>query len=341
MFFPHIFGLVFLPCLVWAETQYFLDDTNTTAWTVNSYDRLPDSGSYRGTSLLCRLDGCSGTLEFQGSSVEIYGVKTNGIMLSGQNCSIDFSWPSGNATYEYDAASQLSIVYDVSFLKVGGFNANETSYVRFKQNIACAALDYAIISVENTVVPTASASSMTPSSTTEHGTLSTTTTSSAASVTNSSADSVSSDITKASRRRPSTALVVGGVISAVVAFVLLGSGIWLLRRRRKGQHAYEVPTSSSAETAIVYDNLASLPPNSLAMSARYKQIFADRSYAAQLAPLTTSNLSPSSQRSETEELLSPNLNWDPELSPAVQARLSQLEAAIHEIRSQGVLPPAY
>ncbi|KAH8810244.1 hypothetical protein DL96DRAFT_1821727 [Flagelloscypha sp. PMI_526] len=286
-----VFSLILLPCLIWGKAQYYVDDTNTTNWSIFGYN--PKGGEpslYNESYSSCGWATCTGFFTFQGSSVELFGVSTGG-----DGCGIEFSWPSKTQSFHTDPLG--SLLFNVSLVKADGFDLNELSTVNFKEvtNAGCnIGLDYALITVDDAMI----------------------------SNTNHAVGTVSS----ASKSRVGS--IVGGVAGGVIiALSLLAWRIWIMRRRRKEIRGHTEPKSVLVETEPL--TITSIPPNSLAISAREKQIFDEESNAVQGASSSTfepNTANSSLKRSKTEDRLS--LIPNPEVHPDVQARLEQLEVVV-------------
>ncbi|KAH8825951.1 hypothetical protein DL96DRAFT_1711733 [Flagelloscypha sp. PMI_526] len=143
MFVPLVTLLWCLPYLVLAKTQYYIDDTNSTAWKFQGFKSRVDGGAFGGT-VHFDTGGSVGTLTFRGSSIEIYGTKYT------SNCgSIDFSWPQGFTSYQYPDSDHGS---NVLFARAEGFSVDEISYLSFSGHTeSCGiggGLDYAIVYVD-------------------------------------------------------------------------------------------------------------------------------------------------------------------------------------------------
>ncbi|KAH8817864.1 hypothetical protein DL96DRAFT_1623561 [Flagelloscypha sp. PMI_526] len=333
MFAPFVFGFTFLPHFISARTEY-LDADNSTAWSWTGFSWYNDSTAYNGSSTGCDFR-CAGAVTFQGSSIEIFGVNYGTIDDSGGTvCTIDFSWSSNTKRYQAEPEG-IAAYYNISFMSAHGFNSNEKSNVSFKVTDAFGvcrlSLDYAVVTAPDATI--SSTSSAQTSSTSSLAPNSTTLIASSASSTEKAVSSIS---------KTPIGPIVGGVIGGItLVFLLIALVIWMMRRRRKDIEDHEVQNSVPAvETGPLFDGIESLPSNSLAISAREKQIFDDESNAPQ-GPFSStheSNTATSSlPGSKAGEATSPTLGT--ELHPTVQARLEQLEAEIHEVRTQGALPP--
>ncbi|KAH8809583.1 hypothetical protein DL96DRAFT_1762210 [Flagelloscypha sp. PMI_526] len=289
MFSLAFLRLLLLPYLVWAQTTYLLDNTNLTAWTFDRGSYASVTSGSASHACQSQLAPCTGSLMFRGSSVEVFGVSFKVVGGTGtRHCQIDFNWPSGNQSYKW--VEDSSIHSNVSFVKVGGFIPSEVSYLSFRQDVECGGLDYAVVTVEDTV----SSTGLVPSST-------------------STARPVST------KSKPPIGAIVGGTVGGVSA-VLLVVALVVWRRHRKLQQADQVDRITHTPEPGM--DVTTPPLNSLAQSAREKQ---------------TRSIEP-----KTAERASSSV--DPDVHPAVQARLQQLEEAIEDIRrSQGpsAPPPAY
>ncbi|KAH8810123.1 hypothetical protein DL96DRAFT_1716840 [Flagelloscypha sp. PMI_526] len=336
------FFALLIPSFVLAKTQYYLDDTNSTAWSLpGHFLRLEDSVAFNGSYMICGTPNadsqCSGNLTFRGSSVVIYGVAFEA--STNDHCAIDFSWPHGKSTFAMKPALKNS--HNLSYAHAGGFDPEEISSVSFIARRCFAAIDYAIVTVEDEGIPSQS-----------------------------------------SHPKSSIGAIVGGVVGGVGVLTLLMVGIWIKFRRHRVTPLNELttPLHSSFIASIVYprmtlnleesqpeeglDHMAYLPSsstiaasyedqataiaptplNSLATLAREKQCPGRESYGvatrALLPSISGSDALHSSDRvSTTPEIDRPvSLNSN---NPAVRARLAQLHAEIREIESRDALPPPY
>ncbi|KAH8794370.1 hypothetical protein DL96DRAFT_1568222 [Flagelloscypha sp. PMI_526] len=291
-----------------AKTQYYIDDTNSTAWSFtgissNITEPKPYNGSY--TPL--------------GSSVDIFGVAF--IVDPSVQCATDFTWPLGNSTHVMNQS--LKQPYNISYLHAEGFDPREVSFVSFVSRSCGALFDYAVVTVEDVADPSPSSGSNPLSPPMFISSL---------------------FLQHATEFFFNSAPIVGGVVGGLIILLLFLVVIWIKCRRveikapkqvtpPKLTFALEAPLSeeipnrimnlpSSNSSLAVYEDQAmasaSAPANSLTHVAREKQRTTGPRAHEQERPisLTSSN-------------------------PAVLARVAQLQAEIHEIQSRDALPPPY
>ncbi|KAH8825948.1 hypothetical protein DL96DRAFT_1610327 [Flagelloscypha sp. PMI_526] len=234
---PRVFLLFLLPPFVWAWSKHYLDDANTTAWTFdNNYHSLTDGrawgGSYRDAS---QGTTSTGTLDFQGSYVEIYGVTQ---AVEGAGCHIDFSWPGGSTSYRYTGVDKA---FNTFLARASGFDPKKVYRVSFvEQSDGCyGGPDYAIVYVDDVAAAASPA--------------------------------ITSLVVGSSEVKRLTGTIVGGVIGGIIGIlILLGVGFWLLVRSRKVRRAQEAPTAFPAEPQTGFDNRISLRPNTLVIPEQEK-----------------------------------------------------------------------
>ncbi|KAH8828904.1 hypothetical protein DL96DRAFT_1595928 [Flagelloscypha sp. PMI_526] len=325
-----------------AKTQYYIDDTNSTAWLFNglwlppgTYLPQEEQKAYNGTLTTCGgiVDSnCSGNLTFRwhcqliGSSVDIYGVGWGSLK---DQCTLDFNWSFGSSTYV------MQPTYKNSY---NDLTLRNVSHITFKVRSCSFALDYAVVTVDDEVTPSSSSGQSSSTSATTPG----------------------------PKSNPPIGAIAGGVVGGVIVFTLLIVGIWITCRRRKVVSPDEITTPlpkvvqpqsvinhivnlpSSSTTTVSYEEQASAlaiaPSNSLAVSAREKQGRAggpDGTTTRTLTPsiISTNGPSSSDQISKTYESERPLSLTS--TTPAVQARLAQLQAEMDEIQLRGALPPPY
>ncbi|KAH8825946.1 hypothetical protein DL96DRAFT_1610307 [Flagelloscypha sp. PMI_526] len=252
MFLPRVFLGFLLPSCVWSVTQYYIDDSNTTAWTFNtgtdSYfntwnepqaygGTYHDSGgsgvatgslTFRGNLFFKAKITDDTTMPFTGSSVDIYGIARNN---EGLNCRIDYKWSSGSATYSYP---EKDWGYNILFVRAEGFDPGAVSTISFsEQELGCyGGPDYAVVTVEDTNSTSSAASSTT-------------------SVTYTSFNV-----------QHSIGAIVGGVLGGVVGILaVLLVGIWIIARRRKLRQSRRAPTPTSDDSKAGFDQIPSPGPS--------------------------------------------------------------------------------
>ncbi|KAH8823278.1 hypothetical protein DL96DRAFT_268601 [Flagelloscypha sp. PMI_526] len=149
MFMLRITSLFFLLCFVRAMANYYIDDSDPTAWKFENFSSRYDSQSTFGGTVHHNVNPklSVGTLAFHGSSVEIYGV----IYDDGCPISIAFNWPNGQAIYNETADSDLGS--NILLVSAMGFNPDKISYVSFSQSnqggcLGSGGIDYAIVYVQ-------------------------------------------------------------------------------------------------------------------------------------------------------------------------------------------------
>ncbi|KAH8825945.1 hypothetical protein DL96DRAFT_1682003, partial [Flagelloscypha sp. PMI_526] len=214
-----------------AKSLYYIDDTNSTAWSFNgvfySYkEHMPYNGSYT----ICGDSGlkpnCSGSLTFRGSSVDIYGVAHESL---DNVCVIDFNWPLGNSTYVMK--NGFTNPYNVSYAHADGFNPEETSSVSFSVRSCWGTFDYAVVAVDD---------KMTPDS-------------------NSITAPAASGVTTLPTNKPPVGSIVGGLLGGAVVLTILITGIWIKCRRRRATSPEEVTAPKpAADSQAAYSHMISL-----------------------------------------------------------------------------------
>ncbi|KAH8798564.1 hypothetical protein DL96DRAFT_1638975 [Flagelloscypha sp. PMI_526] len=309
------------PSHVLAKTRHYIDDTNSTAWSfAGSFSYLTDPMAYD-TSATIVQPGVysSGKLTFQGSSVDIYGVAFD----RGQSqCAVDFTWPSGNSTFVM--SSLLKTSHNISYAHASGFNPGEVSSISSAVRRCSAVFDYAIVTVEDDVVP-----------------------------------SLIGPIVGGVVGAVVLALLIVGIWAKrqhrkTTSPQELSTS---LPTRPKTAFMPNIEAAApnhmgiitSDNTATVSDEnqattLALAPSNSLSTLAREKQERASRADDTESRILTQSIIS--ADDSILLNQLSKGEAGDRPMSftssnPAVQARLEQLQAEIQEIHSRDALPPPY
>ncbi|KAH8825867.1 hypothetical protein DL96DRAFT_1681956 [Flagelloscypha sp. PMI_526] len=301
---------------VQAKHQYYIDDTNTTAWSFSGkYVSDKDSMAYNESYTACHLslffpNAFSSNLSapLTGSSIEIFGVAFEAGV---DTCHVDFSWPFGNTTHTMNPTFKNP--YNLSYAHAEGFNPDEVSSVTFVVRSCLAYLDYAVVTVEDSDSATPSTSGAVVGG------------------------------------------VIGGLVILSLLLSGIWIKYRHRKKTDADGITSPAPMSNpmihlplSRTISVSHEDqariMASTPSNSLSSSAREKQGFVGASVGIatrvqNLSVVTADGESSSEDVSKTQGIEQPmSLTRN---SSAVQARLSHLRAEILEIETRGTLPPPY